>query len=248
MVWRSNANTKSWIGPAKVIQQDNSNTVFCQHMGNLLRAAPEHVRPVTAVEATMIPEQMPIQFPQVNTNSQSETSSSINAEIPRASDNPTVVSDHGRQPSQISQDQPDQEPEKKSSESLNFPQDTTTSSNLQITPTSHDQVENQAIPESQDIPAHEVPVPDLETDDELVYDLLTCIDVGDQSHLQGDKNLAWRFEVSFDDGLLPEPKTEQDVEASVFLATAAKKQRTEVKLSQLTEAERQEFEQAKPPR
>ena len=77
MVWRSNANAKGWIGPAKVIQQDNSNTVFCQHMGNLLRAAPEHV-----------------QFPPVNNNNQSETTSSINTEIPRASNNPQAVSDH----------------------------------------------------------------------------------------------------------------------------------------------------------
>ena len=117
-------------------------------------------------------------------------------------------------------------------------QDTATSSNIQITANPHNQHENHTTSKSHDTPAHEIPVPDLATDDELVCDLLTCTDVEDQSHLQGDENLAWRCEVSIDNGLLQGPKTEQDVESFVFLATAAKKQRTEVKLSQLTETER----------
>ena len=55
MVWKVVSNQGSWYGPAKVIQQDGSNAVFCNNMGSILKAAPEHVRPVSAVEARLIP-------------------------------------------------------------------------------------------------------------------------------------------------------------------------------------------------
>ena len=55
MVWRVVANQGSWTGPAKVIQQDGSNAVFCNNMGSILKAATEHIRPVSAVEARLIP-------------------------------------------------------------------------------------------------------------------------------------------------------------------------------------------------
>ena len=59
MIWRHTENSQGWTGPAKVIQQGGNCAVFCRHLGNLIRAAPEHARPVSALEASTIPEQMP---------------------------------------------------------------------------------------------------------------------------------------------------------------------------------------------
>jgi hypothetical protein len=59
MYWRSGEATKGWNGPAKVVQQDGRSSVFCLHRGTLVRAAPEHVRPVSALEAQEIPHVVP---------------------------------------------------------------------------------------------------------------------------------------------------------------------------------------------
>ena len=50
MIWKVHLNQGSWIGPAKVVIQEGATTVFCNNSGTLVRAAPEHVRPVCAVE------------------------------------------------------------------------------------------------------------------------------------------------------------------------------------------------------
>ena len=55
MYWRQSEVKQGWQGPAKVIQQDGTNTVFCVHMGTMVRVASEHVRPVSAVEAQLLP-------------------------------------------------------------------------------------------------------------------------------------------------------------------------------------------------
>ena len=59
MVWKNRINKESWIGPVKVIIQDGNNTVFCNNMGSIAHAAPEHIRPVSAVEARLIPLRVP---------------------------------------------------------------------------------------------------------------------------------------------------------------------------------------------
>eukprot|EP00435_Cladocopium_sp_Y103_P071350 s168_g37.t1 len=246
MIWRANANVRGWIGPAKVIQQDQTTSVYCQYMGSLIRAAPEHVRPVTAVEATIIPEQMQVE---TSTTSQDNRTISTPVNIPSATSPPSqplAQTEHHRPPSLGSQEQPDQEPA--------IFQDST--GNNQSVTASETPVEQSTFPSSpsatvnpeQDVtntelPAHEVPVPDL-GDDELLCDLLVCSDVDSREHLQGDLDLAWRFEVDLDD-IGECPQNEQEVEAAIFLATASKKQRTEVKLGQLNTVEREEFEKAK---
>ena len=55
MIWKAHLNQGSWIGPAKVIIQEGSTTVFCNNSGTLIRAAPEHICPASAVEAQLIP-------------------------------------------------------------------------------------------------------------------------------------------------------------------------------------------------
>lgn len=64
-------------------------------------------------------------------------------------------------------------------------------------------------------------------------------------HLQERDDLAWHFEIDMEN---PEGSTtvsSKQIEEMDFLATNAKKQRTEVKLSQLSPSEQAEFSKAK---
>eukprot|EP00435_Cladocopium_sp_Y103_P006472 s6061_g2.t1 len=71
------------------------------------------------------------------------------------------------------------------------------------------------------------------------------MDVDDSSHLCHAENLAWRFEIDVDENLQENVFNAEHIEDVIFLATTAKKQRTEVKLSQLTASEQAEFAKAK---
>lgn len=89
-------------------------------------------------------------------------------------------------------------------------------------------------------------MPDTDDDDEaLLCDLLICQDIDDNDHLQDASNLAWRFDVEVPVDEAPVQVCEDQLEELIYLATNAKKQRTEVKLSTLTDSELLEFEKAK---
>ena len=218
-------------------------------MGSILKAAPEHVRPVSAVEARLIPldqiandngrrsEHRDIQtldrnatepiIPESNNlNNNPITNNNLLPNNP----NEIVPNDTNNQPqrtpSQSSADQPDQEPE-----NTETPRET----------------ENDAIiPELDNRQPHEIPIPD-DTADELVCDLLTCHDVETEIGPDG-QDLFWRTELEISPEQLAnamQSQNQNQEEAFLFLATTAKRQRTEVKLSTLDPAERQEFENAK---
>ena len=89
--------------------------------------------------------------------------------------------------------------------------------------------------------AIETPVPD--NDDELVCDFLLSEDLAPPFVQSADSHLAWRVEFQlpqeFESG---HPIPIKDV---IMLATNQKKSRTEVRLSELTNEEREEFERAK---
>ena len=246
MVWRIVSNQGSWVGPAKVIQQDGTSTVFCNNMGSILKAAPEHVRPVSAVEARLIPldqvtteaqrtQAQPNTRPQNTSNAMPEShSSTIN---PMIIDNPNTSNPHGSNPnvnyhnpqhtsSQSSSDQPDQEPDN------------------QETPRESETAQNPN--EVDDREPYEIPIPD-DSVDELVCDLLTCHDMDNEIGPDGHE-LFWKTELEISQEQLEKTMSVQKQnreEAFLFLATNAKKQHTEVKLSTLDPAERLEFEAAK---
>ena len=249
MVWKVVSNQGSWYGPAKVIQQDGSNAVFCNNMGSILKAAPEHVRPVSAVEARLIPldqiagdngprsEHRDILTMDRNATEPIIPESSNPNNNPITNNNPVPTNPSGiipndtnsppqRTPSQSSADQPDQEPE-----NAETPRET----------------ENDTtIPELDTRQPHEIPIPD-DTADELVCDLLTCHDVETEIGPDG-QDLFWRTELEISPEQLTNAMQSQNQnreEAFLFLATTTKRQRTEVKLSTLDPAERQEFENAK---
>ena len=241
MVWKSSETQQGWIGPAKVIQQDENSVVFCRHLGTLLRAAPEHIRPVSALEAQLITEQMSPTDDQTDQHvtSQSNAAQPTETAIPSTSANSTIT--HNSPPSQTSQDQPDGEPDLTSNMSpSNSPHD-----NLNHNLGPNNIQYNPDIPQSTELQPHEIPVNDPNVDDELVWDLLMCQDIDEQCHLADSTNLAWRFELDIDvsDEILL--SSANQIEDIVLLATTAKKQRSEVKLSQLSASEREEFETAK---
>ena len=243
MFWRSNENQKGWVGPAKVIQQDGRSSLFCLHLGNLVRAAPEHVRPVSAVEAQLIQEPCPevarlIQRPQCASSqegtgstaipvpadqSESRVARQLHEPINTRSHNDITINDQignnsqgiTSTPQSNSSQQPDQEPDMEHPAEENI----------------HQALRN----------ALETPVP--ETDDELLCDMLTCTDAEAFLASEPNENLAWRFELEIPQDIPNESNIQ--IDDLILLATNQKKQRTEVKLSHLTIQEQEEFEKAK---
>lgn len=234
MVWKLREQKRTWIGPAKVVQQDGPHQVFCLFQGNLMRAAPEHVRPVSAAEAQLIPadEQQPestmvpgttrdpsmmnFQEQHHHTNVPNNHNPNVTPVVTIPNHNNSDTPENVSRPAS-SQEQPDHEPE--------------------------ESVEETPMPE---LPAHEIPIPDTDEEGEsLLCDLLLCHDIDDNRHLQEDPNLAWRFEVEVPEPDMSDKISDEQLETMICLATSQKKQRTEVKLCTLTESERQEFDRAK---
>eukprot|EP00435_Cladocopium_sp_Y103_P075582 s29_g60.t1 len=239
MVWKIHNFKGSWKGPARVIKQDSDTTVFCNNAGSLIKAAPEHIRPVSAVEARLIPLTMP-SIPQIDDrrplpNNHPHNPNTVSPEIPESRSLPnapiTIPEDNHNPPSNASE-QPDPE----GMPSTPHP----SIMNNEISPSNNPPLEN---PELQ---PHEIPVPDDESD-ELLCDLLTCTDEADPIMPDGE-NLVWRAEFEFSRSQLDamcQNQHEPTTEEFLFLATAGKRQRTEVKLSTLDPSERLEFEKAK---
>ena len=247
MYWKSSETSKAWHGPAKVIQQDDRHSIFCLHMGTMVRVAPEHVRPVSAIEAQQISEQAPptqeqqshmqrliTQATQEITIPQNEIRQNATRPPVNANNNP-----HERSQNPIINTENVPEPEVPQNELTN----TTPQSDSSIQPDQEPEMEHPMVApadfEMQQ--AIETPVPDA--DDELVCDLLLSEDIEPPYVQRTEVPLAWRVEFQvpqeFEDGH-PIP-----VEDIIMLATNQKKSRTEVRLSELTSEERAEFERAK---
>ena len=243
MVWRSQLNQSSWVGPAKVIQQDAQQVVFCDHHGSLIRAAPEHIRPVSAIEARLIPssehrdvnlENTPV--PNSNSdinipsteNTATRNNQPVNTQNQPQTDVPIeqIPETVEPRPESRASEQPDQEPE---AIDQNKSQSSETDANRNNLPA-----------------AHEVAIPN-DTDDELVCDALYSVDLEVSEDLLAPKQ-AWRleFEINLSESWGTDPDTwpEPD-EDMIYLATNSKKDRTEVKLSTLSPEELEEFEKAK---
>ena len=240
--WRVVSNPGSLVGPAKIIQQDGTSTLFCNNMGSILKAAPEHVpsqcsgSPANSVgssgkQSPNVPRAAEPYASGAMPESQGSTTNTPPVNNPNQSNPPEISPNPNiHQPqhvrSQSSSDQPDQEPDNPE------------------TPREPEGTKNP--PEIDNREPYEIPIPD-DVVDELVCDLFTCHDmdneIGSDAH-----NLFWRAELEISPEQLEKTMSYQNQnreEAFLFLATNAKKQRTEVKLSTLDPAERQEFEVSK---
>ena len=221
MIWKSDDhNSHQWIGPHRVIIQDGNTTVWTTQAGRLYRRAPEHVRLATLEETMQEVEASPdwtLLERQIQNMSRQDTIIIPNHELTETpGDNPNP---HSQTPSEL--------PEAEQTPMEHIP------SNPESVPQPDQEPENptEASPSSEQMPVETIG--------------LYCQDLEEDVFFSSCQDTAWRCEVEVQ---LNQPLDQHQPgveEACALLATSAKKQRTEIKLSTLTSSEKAEFEQAK---
>ena len=247
MVWREGkgAYPGHWQGPMKVVVHESAQVIWTTMASKLFRTAPEMVRPVTAMEARdirLLPGEAPIskiaqQLEGIRNQGVTQVVAPPQGHTQGGSpDNivpPNEPTDPSQNPSEHqSESQPDDEPSAPS--------------------------ENPSVPtpegvigepeESLENDPNQVPVPHGDTDDDLIVEGLTCEDIEPLILNQNFENIAWRYEVivNVEDikHWVEEEEANEDSEIA-FIATAAKRQRSEVRLAELSSEEKKEFTHAK---
>ena len=251
MIWRANPLKQlRWQGPHRVIIQDGQHVVWCTSGGKIYRSAPENTRKAFPQEGSpegpdlpedVTPLMMQIQRMQSHENpvdeldmsppvhnpdtgnSISNSNNSNNPENDGHSRNDNENSDQFPNHSQEgesqndSTSQPDQEP------------DNQDDGNPEIA--SDNSALEQEDPTQSDLP--HVPI------------MLTCHEPENAFTSEDMNSLAWKCEFDMDLGLPLDQYQPTDEETWAMLATTAKKQRSEVKLTELSATERAEFQAAK---
>ena len=230
MIWRTTGPQKQcWIGPHRVILQDENHTIWTTQSGKLYRSAPENVRLALPDEGEPGGPDLP------------EDLTQLQHQINRASQNPEAmqsIPEHEPLESPITQQSPNSP--------LHNPQ-------IRITePDRRDSSASESIPQPDQEPEalsrqetqnpEEVP---SETSADQAESFVTCAEEGCVLANCDSQNLAWQCEFEL---MIPKEFHNQvptPEETWILLATSAKKQRTEVKLSELTPSEREEFAAAK---
>ena len=218
MIW-GNGNNPGWRGPMKVVQQESQQTIWVTQHGKLYRPAPEHVRPVTSIESATIDPYSAI-TPQELTQEHQPVAPRTTVDV---SDIPPVVSGNG--PMTPQETNPNAETGNSQVSSDTEPM----SEPIQNEPIS--------VPE-----AANIPVPSTETEDELVVGLY-CHDEEPTPIIQPDQ--VWKGEIIIHQQDIENWKKEDTPLEMAFLVTAAKKQRSEVKLQTLDPEAKAQFEKAK---
>jgi hypothetical protein len=224
MIWRTQGpNRKGWIGPQRTIIQESNHTVWTSQSGRLFRSAPENVRLALPEEghpeSSELPEDLTMLQNQIRRMTQNPNSlPPIDEEVP--SNDLNVENFQNPDNPQMPERRDSQ-----SSESIGQPDQEPDLSSRQLSPVENLQ-EASGPEEEQDAFLTSSDEPDVLTTDPL-------------------DNFAWRceYEMTIPECHLNRPPSQR--EAWALLVTNAKKQRTEVKLSELSASERSEFEAAK---
>lgn len=235
MIWRTIQTHQSWCGPMQVVTQDGQHTVWTTQGGKLYRSAPENVRPVSAYETTLIPAEGHLSSKFIDgLNQQIERSRELESETPEitAENTPPVNPPDNVAPGvQTSQEVPTEN---------SLPEIPDVSSSSQ--PDQEPEVENST---NEPLPSFQVPVPES-SDEELLCQGLIAQDVEPTFFIHDSfDHLSWRIEINIGDKEIEEWRQEDNPHDMLFLATAAKRQRSEVKLSTLNAKEYEEFQLAK---
>ncbi len=249
MIWKKRGEAEGqWSGPMQVLAQEGKSVVWVTMGQKLYRVAPEHVRYLSAVEEwknpinnqdignrSVMPPHGGTQFhnlvPEHDHLSQGNETQGGNNEGPIAQEHPHVNSDghnHGQTPNSPTveqSEQPDGEPEIQS-----------VPSSQPLAPISDE--ENNETPNPGEGPEN-IPIPS--DDDELFCEVFDP--EAECYHLQED--VGWQFEVDIAPQDIERWRSEEQPHQMAFLASAAKRQRSEVKMHQLTEEEKKMFRQAK---
>ena len=219
MIWRTQGpNRKGWIGPQRTIIQESNHTVWTSQSGRLFRSAPENVRLALPEEGHPESSELP------------EDLTMLQNQIRRMTQNPNSLPpiDEEVPSNDLNVENfqnPDNRRDSQSSESIGQPDQEPDLSSRQLSPVENLQ-EASGPEEEQDAFLTSSDEPDVLTTDPL-------------------DNFAWRceYEMTIPECHLNRPPSQR--EAWALLVTNAKKQRTEVKLSELSASERSEFEAAK---
>ena len=238
MVWKSGPlNQHKWSGPHRVIIQDDHHTVWCTSHGKLIRSAPENTRKSLPEEGSPEGPELPADITpmtqQIARMNQIDHQSTEVQEIPLDT---TPELDHQNVPNNNpSHDEPDN------------PSNDQPDSQDESIPQPDQEPENLTPEESQnnppETPEDETPESASPAEQELLY--LTCHETTNAFTCEDAGRLSWscEFDIPLKESLSERiPNAE---ETWLLLATATKKQRTEVKLSNLSAAEFAEFQQAK---
>ena len=220
-----------WQGPMKVVVHENQHTIWTTMSSKLFRCAPEHVRPVTAEEAQ-----------DIVVRSDEPTSSEIARQIPPHPEGGVtrvIQGDSGIMP-HVS---PTPVAEMPSSGSAGN-NTNSGSSNQEEQPDHEPDVPSPPTEEAESREHIDTPVPD-ESDDDLICEGLICQDAEVNALDEIVGQFAWKSEIVISEQDIHRWQEEPDAEEMTFLATAAKKQRSEVRLTELTATEREEFAKAK---
>ena len=220
MIWRTRSiNKPGWMGPQKVILQDSNHTVWSTQCGKLYRSAPEHVRMAFPEEITDAAESNPLDI----TTLQMQVNRMANA-VPTSPRESPVEIPLEENPNVSS---PDIVPEENNQEPQNQP------AFQRNTSTQQPDQEPEASQNSSSDEDTTEPTMFLSVDEPCALSVKT------------ETDLAWRCEF---DMPIPDAYLQQEpspAEAWILLATQGKKQRSEVRLTELSSSERQEFETAK---
>ncbi len=223
MVWKSGLNA-GWRGPMKVVIHESSQTVWVTQNGKLFRHAPEHIRPVTAMESRDIPSQEVFQpippLEEMGNDSNRPLSTSPPAEAIPNSENPSGNSpenpEHASQPP--SEGEPSSEPIPGGNSSGN--------SEVGVGQPS--------------VEAADVPIPE-DVHDELIG--WHCCDEDNLENISFQK--GWVGEIDIQEQDIEKWKTEDQPAEMAFLVSAAKRQKSEVRLRDLDPKEVELFKKAK---
>ena len=247
MMWKKRGEANgTWVGPLRVIIQEGAQIVWVTMGQKLFRVAPEHLRPMSAVEEwkgqhTENPDSSQVNYPQLmNNNLQSilpphggtqyHNLTNVPAESHADATTPEIPS--GSVPN------PDINPQNQFSRTSN--------SNQSVISINSDQPDQEPNPNDPNAPMSgrlipdpnvpvEVPVPDA--DDDLFAEAESAF------HVTEDQ--GWKFEVDISNYDIHKWREETKPQEMAFLVSAAKRQRSEVKLTNLTPEDREKFQQAK---
>ena len=249
MLWKKRGEREGvWEGPMQVISQEANRVVWISRGNKLFRAAPEHVRPLSAVEEwkvdlkgiqndnnphSIVPPHGGVQYHNLSQHSTPTTDNqSLNnpESIPFPTNPEAEVSPENNQPNQEETrerspvDQPDNEPD--ISRQLSA-----------LDPGESESREVEPDPAS-------IPVPN-ETDDdaELICEMLMA--EVDHECFALDTEHAWKFEIEVSQADIENWRREDRPWEMAFVVSAAKKQRSEVRMSQLNAEEKELFQNAK---
>ena len=234
MMWKTQGNQSHWVGPMQVVVQQSNLSIWATMCGKLYRGPVENVRPVSAYEAKNISSETESSMNKLQQLQQQVTTAETEGihieELGPRTETPPTHHEENIEPTPVVPDQTEEE----------VPQPASTASQPDQEP-EMPETPTGGIPT---IAAHEVPAPmSSSSDDELVVTHLTSTDAEPTLFIQDDmKHVAWRLEIEIDQKDIENWKTETNPHDLAFLVTAAKRQRSEVKLSSLTESEAKEFQ------